>query len=85
MEKAKWTMLGFTWSKQGTFLVTVHPQGAAIWAFEKFERFQKYPHYGVKLVDVSPAENYVITCSLPQSEDDENVKIWNLLTGNLFC
>ncbi|KAI6659042.1 Eukaryotic translation initiation factor 3 subunit B [Oopsacas minuta] len=83
VERLKWSMLGFTWSKQGTFLVTVHPQGAAIWAFESFERFQKYPHFGVKLVDISPGENYVVTCSLPQSEDDQNVKIWNLLTAKV--
>ena len=64
--------------------MTVHPQGAAIWAFESFERFQKYPHLKVKFVDISPGENFVVTCSLPQSEDDENVKIWDLLTGKVI-
>ena len=61
--------------------MTVHPQGAAIWAFESFERFLKYQHYGVKLVDISPAENFIVTCSLPQAENEENVKIWDLSTG----
>lgn len=44
-----WTESFVQWSPLGTYLATVHRQGAAIWGgANSFERLMRYPHPQVK-------------------------------------
>lgn len=44
-------------------LATVHRQGVAVWGGPAFQRLNKFGHSGVRLIDFSPAEKYLVTYS----------------------
>jgi translation initiation factor 3 subunit B len=61
-----------TWSPHGTYLGTFHRQGVILWGTEKWDKVMRFQHPGVKLLDFSPRENYLVTfstqlaqCALP--------------------
>lgn len=62
-----------TWSPYGTYLGTLHAQGIILWGGPKWEKIVKFVHPGVKLLDFSPRENYLVTVS-PQFQHDDNEK-----------
>ena len=98
--RTRWTESYVQWSPHGTYLATFHLQGIALWGGPGFERFMRYPHPGVRLVDFSPNENYMVTWSpepiqvpenAPQGpqfftpEDEGNsVAVWEVRTGHLL-
>ncbi|WFD31262.1 Translation initiation factor 3 subunit b [Malassezia sp. CBS 17886] len=89
-----------TWSPLGTYLTTFHMQGIALWGGQGWERIMRYPHPGVRLVDFSPDEKYMVTWApepiqvpdnAPQGpqffapEDEGNrVAVWETRTGHLL-
>lgn len=46
----------FKWSPNGTFFVSVHRMGIALWAGANFERFARFSHENVVMLDFSPCE-----------------------------
>lgn len=59
-----WTESFVQWSPLGTYLATIHRQGAAVWGGEKsFNRLMRYIHPQVKLIDFSPGEKFMVTYS----------------------
>lgn len=98
--RTRWTESYVQWSPLGTYLTTFHLQGIALWGGSAWERIMRYPHPGVRLVDFSPDEKYMVTWSpepiqvpenAPQGpqffapEDEGNrVAVWEVRTGHLL-
>lgn len=62
--RSLWTDAPFmVWSPQGTYIVTMHRQGAALWGGADFRRIVRYSHTGVQRVAFSPCERYLYTFS----------------------
>jgi translation initiation factor 3 subunit B len=57
-----------TWSPYGTYLGTFHRQGVILWGTEKWDKVMRFQHPGVKLLDFSPRENYLVTFSTQLSQ-----------------
>jgi len=99
-KRTRWTESYVQWSPLGTYLTTFHLQGIALWGGPTWERIMRYPHPGVRLVDFSPDEKYMVTWSpepiqvpenAPQGpqffapEDEGNrVAVWEVRTGHLL-
>ncbi|KNC50002.1 eukaryotic translation initiation factor 3 subunit B [Thecamonas trahens ATCC 50062] len=89
--RTNWSETYLTWSPLGSYLATFHsdgevPVGVALWGGSDMKRIRRFPHRGVKLVQFSPQENYLITwSSLPvDPQDVENtqpIMVWEVLTG----
>ncbi|KAI4319101.1 hypothetical protein MLD38_032743 [Melastoma candidum] len=62
--RAFWTESFLQWSPLGTYLATLHRQGAAVWGgASTFNRLCRYAHPQVELIDFSPGERYLVTYS----------------------
>ncbi|KAA3482149.1 eukaryotic translation initiation factor 3 subunit B-like [Gossypium australe] len=94
-EKARdqfyWTESFVQWSPMGTYLATVHRQGAAVWGgANTFNRLMRYAHPQVKLIDFSPGEKFLVTYSShePSNPRDANVRvvinIFDVRTGKVM-
>lgn len=99
-KRDRWTESYVAWSPLGTFLVSFHVQGVNLWGGPNFTRFQRFAHPGVRLIDFSPNEKYLVTWSpqaivvpenMPQGpqffapEDEGNrVAVWDAGTGHLL-
>jgi translation initiation factor 3 subunit B len=75
-----------TWSPHGTYLGTFHRQGVILWGTEKWDKVMRFQHPGVKLLDFSPRENYLVTFSTQLAQNDnpkdpQGVIIWDVHTG----
>lgn len=51
------------WSPQGTYLVSLHRLGVALWGGNDFRKLKRFPHSGVEVIDFSPKERYMVTFS----------------------
>ncbi|KAI3721778.1 hypothetical protein L2E82_32796 [Cichorium intybus] len=72
-----WTKSFVQWSPLGTYLATVHRQGAAVWGgASTFNRLMHYAHTQVKLIDFPPGEKYLVTYSRhePSNPRDSHVR-----------
>jgi len=74
------------WSPKGSYLLTIHASGSvALWGGQKWSKFARFIHPGVKLVEFSPCERYLVTAS-PQFQDNDNPKdpqciiVWDIRT-----
>lgn len=79
-EKARgktWTDSWIAWSPKGSYLATFHQQGIVLWGGDDFVRVGKYVHKGVRLVDFSPDENYLVTCNGRQ-DSKNGIIIWDI-------
>ena len=73
--RAFWTEAPFlVWSSRGTFVATLHLQGAAVWGGPDFRRIQRYAHPKAQQVAFSPCERYLYTFSElpPEGRDVPN-------------
>lgn len=59
------------WSPYGTYLGTFHAQGVILWGGATWEKIVKFAHPGVKLLDFSPQENYLVTVSAQFQQNDD--------------
>lgn len=59
----RWGDYYLQWSPVGTYLATTHAPGVALWGGERFQSLCRFSHPHVSLVDFSPCENYLVTCS----------------------
>lgn len=84
-KRPSWTDTYLQWSPYGTYLATFHKQGVALWGGKSWERLVRFVHPGVKLIEFSPEENYVITWSnVPPQGTDHNLRIWDVRSGKLL-
>ncbi|EEF46838.1 Eukaryotic translation initiation factor 3 subunit, putative [Ricinus communis] len=89
-KRAYWTESFVQWSPLGTYLATVHRQGAAVWGgASAFNRLMRYAHPQVKLIDFSPGEKYLVTYSShePSNPHDANrivINIFDVRTGKVM-
>ncbi|KAK4274506.1 hypothetical protein QN277_017714 [Acacia crassicarpa] len=89
-KRAFWTESFVQWSPLGTYLATVHRQGAAVWGgATAFNRLMRYAHPQVKLIDFSPGEKYLVTYSShePSNPRDANrvvINIFDVRTGKVM-
>lgn len=90
-QRAKWSDSDIHWSPLGTYFVTTHRQGVALWGGSSFNKINRFAHTGVSLVDFSPNEKYMITYSkepyfreFNKEEKFYNIVIWELSTGNML-
>ncbi|KAK6102920.1 Eukaryotic translation initiation factor eIF2A family protein [Brugia pahangi] len=85
-ERHYWTETVFRWSPNGTFFVSVHRMGIALWAGANFERFARYSHENVIMLDFSPCERFLVTYSLPENrwaDDTNSLRIFDTMTGEM--
>ncbi|KAG5565302.1 hypothetical protein RHGRI_001259 [Rhododendron griersonianum] len=76
-----WTESFVQWSPLGTYLATVHRQGAAVWGGASFNRLMRYSHPQVKLIDFSPGERFLVTYS---SHEPSNPRDTHRVVLNIF-
>ncbi|KAF5175883.1 Eukaryotic translation initiation factor 3 subunit b [Thalictrum thalictroides] len=79
--RAHWTESFVQWSPRGTYLATVHRQGAAVWGGKEFNRLMRYAHPQVKLIDFSPGEKFLVTYS---SHEPSNPRESHKIVLNIF-
>ncbi|GMH04540.1 hypothetical protein Nepgr_006380 [Nepenthes gracilis] len=81
-KRAYWTESFVQWSPLGTYLATIHRQGAAVWGgASAFNRLMRYAHPMVKLIDFSPGEKYLVTYS---SHEPSNPRDTHMVVLNIF-
>lgn len=98
-KRHNWTETYVQWSPLGSYLATFHAQGIALWGGPSWNKIVRFVHPNVRLIDFSPNERYLVTCSIepinlsrlpegqhPFSEYDDgnNIMIWDIKTGNLL-
>ncbi|KAJ2778885.1 Translation initiation factor 3 subunit b [Coemansia interrupta] len=73
ISRSNWTEAYAQWSPLGSFLCTVHEQGLVLWGGPSWKKLARFIHRNVKLIDFSPSERYLVTCSTePISVDAVN-------------
>ncbi|KAG6517054.1 eukaryotic translation initiation factor 3 subunit B-like [Zingiber officinale] len=89
-QRQYWTESFVQWSPLGTYLATVHRQGAAVWGgASTFNRLMRFAHPQVRQIDFSPSEKYIITYSShePSNPRDSHrivINIFDVRTGKLM-
>jgi len=71
------------WSPKGTYLVTFHRPGIVL-SHGKMWAKKRFPHSGVRDIQISPSESHLVTFSRdmrPSKEDPQQIIIWNIATG----
>jgi len=86
VKRKDWSDTFIGWSPAGSYIFTVHTKGIAVWGGPSWNKIMRFPHDGVKLVDFSPCEKYIVTCS-PIYETNDNPKdpqciiVWDIRSG----
>lgn len=73
-----WCESFVTWSPQGTYLATFHPQGIKLWGSSDFESQGRFMHSKVEDLAFSPCENYLITYRYSYPE---GIIVWDIRSG----
>lgn len=68
LKNPKWGELYLQWSPRGTYLASLHRVGVALWSGPKLDgpigvNVLRFTHPGVRLIQFSPCENYLVTWS----------------------
>eukprot|EP00252_Welwitschia_mirabilis_P007655 TRINITY_DN1925_c0_g2_i1.p1 TRINITY_DN1925_c0_g2~~TRINITY_DN1925_c0_g2_i1.p1 ORF type:complete len:719 (+),score=135.17 TRINITY_DN1925_c0_g2_i1:149-2305(+) len=80
--RAYWTESFVQWSPLGTYLATIHRQGAALWGGARtFNRLMRFAHQQVRFIDFSPGEKFLVTYS---SHEPSNPRDTQRVTLNIF-
>ncbi|TID19828.1 hypothetical protein CANINC_003711 [Pichia inconspicua] len=61
--RTQWTSTYMKWSPKGKYLFSMFPQGIQSWGGPNFDRIHRFLHPGVRLIDFSPNEKYLVTLS----------------------
>mmetsp|Transcript_28808 Transcript_28808/g.84433 ORF Transcript_28808/g.84433 Transcript_28808/m.84433 type:complete len:691 (+) Transcript_28808:11-2083(+) len=78
--KRGWTDTYVMWSPQGRYLACFHRLGIILFGGPSWKKLMKFGHEGVKLIDFSPSENFLVTWS-PLSEQSQSVIVWDAESG----
>jgi len=72
------------WSPQGSYLATLVPQrGVILWSGSNYEKSGRFVAPGVRMVDFSPQENYILTNN-QDPNDPAAIKVYHVQTGKLL-
>ncbi|WVQ84000.1 eukaryotic translation initiation factor 3 subunit B [Cryptococcus sp. DSM 104549] len=77
LKNPKWGELYLQWSPLGTYLASLHRVGVALWSGPRLDgeigvNVLRFTHPGVRLVQFSPCENYMVTWSEERLGNYEN-------------
>lgn len=61
--RTQWTSTFMKWSPKGKYLFSMFPQGVQSWGGPNFDRIHRHLHPGVRLIDFSPNEKFLVTLS----------------------
>ena len=81
--RTNWTDNGAQWSTRGSYLITLHQQGVALWGGETFKKITRFPHPNVTGVRVSKGEKYLVSVGEYVGEEEANVQVWDISTSKL--
>eukprot|EP00271_Cylindrocystis_brebissonii_P008842 TRINITY_DN23358_c0_g1_i1.p1 TRINITY_DN23358_c0_g1~~TRINITY_DN23358_c0_g1_i1.p1 ORF type:complete len:867 (-),score=244.90 TRINITY_DN23358_c0_g1_i1:372-2972(-) len=84
-----WTESFVQWSPLGSYLATIHRQGAAVWGGPSWARITRFAHPQVRLLDFSPGERFLVTYSSheptnPRDSQKVVLNIFDVRTGKLM-
>jgi translation initiation factor 3 subunit B len=85
-ERKDWTESYVKWSPYGNYIATFHSQGIILWGGPQFTKLHRFQHAGVKLIDFSPRENYLVTISsqyatVDNPKDPQCIFVWEISSG----
>ena len=81
----KWCDLNVEFSPNGSYLITYHGPGVAVWSGKHFGNKTRFEHTHVAGAFFSPDEQYLITYRHAMSLEDRGVvKVWRVLNGELL-
>ncbi|KAJ3370507.1 Translation initiation factor 3 subunit b [Allomyces arbusculus] len=96
-ERENWTEGYIAWSPRGSYLASVHRMGIALWGGAAMDRLMRFHHPGVRFLDFSPKESYLVTFSpepLPMPTNPaqpwgpesagHHVIVWDIRTGHIL-
>lgn len=67
-DRERWSDGNVMWSPLGSYFATFHQQGIALWGGPTYAQIMRFSHFGVKFIDFSPCENYLVSLSPPSPE-----------------
>eukprot|EP00897_Mesotaenium_endlicherianum_P005996 jgi/Mesen1/5424/ME000027S04793 len=81
--------LPMRWSPLGTYLATMHRQGAAVWGGASWQRLMRFAHPQVRLIDFSPGEKFLVTYSSheptnPRESQKVTLDVFETRSGKLL-
>ncbi|GAM23909.1 hypothetical protein SAMD00019534_070840 [Acytostelium subglobosum LB1] len=77
-----WTSTYVQWSNSGSYLVTIHKEGVALYGGESWSQIGLFKHNNVMIVDFSPEDKYMITFAPPESpKDQKSIIVWDVRSG----
>jgi len=79
--RRNWSDSYVSWSPRGTYLATFHRLGIMLWGGPSWKKLLRLNHGGVKLIDFSPCEQFLVTWS-PESDQSVALIVWDVATGN---
>lgn len=77
-KRDRWTEDRINWSPHGSYLVTWHTKGIALWGGPQWKSQTSFPHSNPRLLDFSPRERFIITAN---EDARDNVIVWDVRTG----
>jgi len=75
-----WSENYVSWSPRGSYIATFHRLGIQLWGGPSWKKLTKLSHGGVKLIDFSPCETFVVTWS-PEGDQADALIVWDVKTG----
>jgi translation initiation factor 3 subunit B len=75
--KEKWSDGRVAWSPYGSYVVTYHDKGIALWGGDDWKPQGSFSQKNVALVDFSPRESFIVTMNENQ---EDNVVVFDTLT-----
>jgi len=81
VSRKKWTENFCIWSPRGSYLVTMHGPGMAVWGGKSFGKVAKLAHPGAMMIDFSPCEKYLVSWSAQTRQVPENLIVWDIKQG----
>ncbi len=79
-----WCERQVTWSPNGTYFVTFHPQGIVLWGGDTFEKVNRFVHFDVMEIQFSPNEQYIMTWNGNENKNDKSICLWDRRNGKLL-
>lgn len=79
-------IIKFAWSKNGAYLAAFYPEGIQLFGGKDLEKLNFYEHHGVKNVEFSPDEKYILTFNgtVLEAPDTEVCVFCRSVLTNLF-
>ena len=80
-----WCELEARWSPLGSYLVTFHRPGLALWGGPGMEKLGRFQHGNVNRLSFSPCERYMLTCNFCFPNDGAStVQFWDVASQRVL-